>query len=201
MVFRPKSQLSNANITYVICSGAMQKVEEKELNGLTVSKLEAFVDEIRTKPEAAKAVNGPWRTRVEWQGGLRAKAYMRNHVASFDEPEGLGATDTAASAHEHVLSAVGACMMTGLVFQATRRGIKIHNAEIALEGTFGDIKNWAGLTDDSTPGYPEIKAKIFIKADADRATLEHLWNEAWKRSVVAQTITQGAKIVPEFEAI
>ncbi len=87
-------------------SGAMQKVEEKELNGLIVSKLEAFVNEIRTKPEAAKAVNGPWLTRVEWQGGLSAKAYMRNHVASFDEPEGLGATDTAASAHEHVLSAV-----------------------------------------------------------------------------------------------
>jgi len=182
-------------------SGAMQKVEEKELNGLIVSKLEAFVNEIRTKPEAAKAVNGPWLTRVEWQGGLSAKAYMRNHVASFDEPEGLGATDTAASAHEHVLSAVGACMMTGFVFQATRRGIKIHNAEIALEGTFGDIKNWAGLSDDSTPGYPEIKAKIFVKADADKATLENLWNEAWKRSVVAQTVTRGAKIVPEFEAI
>ncbi len=179
----------------------MQKVEEKDLNGLTVSKLEAFVSEIKSKPDAAKAVNGPWRTRVEWQGGLRSKAYMRNHVASFDEPEGLGATDTAASAHEHVLSAVGACMMTGLVFQATRRGIKIHNAEIALEGTFGDIKNWAGLTDENTPGYPEIKAKIYIKADADKATLEHLWNEAWKRSVVAQTVTRGAKIIPEFEAV
>src|SRR5438128_9888989 len=102
--------------------GTMQKVEEKELNGLTVSKREEFGNEIRTKPEAAKAVNGPWRTRVEWQGGLRAKAYMRNHVASFDEPEGLGSTDTAASAHEHVLSAVGACMMTGFVFHATWRG-------------------------------------------------------------------------------
>ncbi len=155
----------------------MQKVEEKDLNGLTVSKLEAFVNEIKSKPEAAQAVNGPWRTRVEWQGGLRSKAYMRNHVASFDEPEGLGAADTAASAHEHVLSAVGACMMTGLVFQATRRGIKIHNAEIALEGTFGDIKNWAGLTDENTPGYPEIKAKIYIKADADKAYAVEAWKD------------------------
>ncbi len=43
--------------------------------------------------------------------------------------------------------------------------------------------------------------KIYVKADADKATLEHLWNEAWKRSVVAQTITRGAKIIPEFEAV
>ncbi len=181
--------------------GLMQKVEKAQLNGLTVSKLDDFVSDLKTKPEAARAVNGPWRTRVEWQGGLKAKAYMRNHVANFDEPEGLGASDSAASAHEHVLSAAGACMLTGFIFQATRRGIKIHNAEIALEGTFGDIKNWAGLTDENTPGYPEIKAKIYVKADADKTTLEHLWNEAWKRSVVTQTITRGAKIVPEFEAV
>lgn len=180
----------------------MQTVEEaKELNGLSPSKLEAFVNEIKTKPDSAEAVNGPWRTRVEWQGGLKSRAYMRSHIANFDEPEGLGATDTAASAHEHLLSAVGACMMTGFMFQATRRGVKVHNAEIALEGQFGDIRNWAGLSDEGTPGYPEIKAKLYIKADADKPMLQHLWDEAWKRSVVAQTVTRGARIVPEFEAV
>lgn len=180
----------------------MQKqVKEKILNELDASKLEQFVDDLRNKPEAAKAVNGPWHSRVKWQGGLKARAYMRNHVANFDEPEGLGATNTAASAHEHVLSAVGACMMTGFIFQATRRGIKIDDCEISLEGTFGSIKNWAGLTDESTPGYPEIKAKMYVKADADKKTLEHLWNEAWKRSVVTQTVARGAKILPEFELV
>ncbi len=180
----------------------MQKqAEEKMLNELDVTKLEAFVDDLKNKPEVVREVNGPWHSRVKWEGGLKAKAYMRNHVASFDEPEGLGATNTAASAHEHVLSAVGACMMTGFIFQATRRGIKIHDCEISLEGTFGSIRNWAGLSDESTPGYPEIKAKMYVRADADKKTLEHLWNEAWKRSVVAQTVARGAKIVPEFEVI
>src|SRR6266849_8398093 len=180
---------------------SMQEVTEKLLTGLEPSKLDQFVQDLRPKPDGAKAVNGPWRSRVEWQGGLKAKGYMRNHVASFDEPEGLGATDTAASAHEHILSAVGACMMTGFIFQATRAGIKIHNCEIALEGTFGNILNWAGLSDEGTPGYPEIKAKIYVKADADKKSLEELWNEAWKRSVVTQTVARGAKITPEFEAL
>lgn len=178
-----------------------ETIKDKLLNELDVSKLEQFVNDLKTKPDVVKAVNGPWHSRVQWQGGLKSKAYMRNHVASYDEPEGLGATDSAASAHEHILSAVGACMMTGFVFQATRRGIKIHNCEIALEGSFGSIKNWAGLSDESTPGYPEIKAKMYVKADADEKTLNEIWNEAWKRSVVTQTVARGAKITPEFEAV
>ncbi|HZY47624.1 MAG TPA: OsmC family protein [Candidatus Bathyarchaeia archaeon] len=179
----------------------MQETQQKLLNGLEVPKLDQFVQDLKTKPDVAKAVNGPWRSRVEWQGGLKARGYMRNHVASFDEPEGLGATDTAASAHEHILSAVGACMMTGFVFQATRKGIKIHNCEIALEGTFGSILNWAGLSDEDTPGYPEIKAKMFVKADASPEALEKIWNEAWKRSVVTQTVAREVKITPSFEAV
>ncbi len=178
-----------------------EQVKEKILNDLNVSKLEQFVTDLKAKPDLVKAVNGPWHSRVKWQGGLKARAYMRNHVANFDEPEGLGATDSAASAHEHILSAIGACMMTGFVFQATRRGVKIHDCEIALEGTFGSIRNWAGISDESTPGYPEIKAKMYVRADADKQTLLELWNEAWKRSVVAQTVVRGAKITPEFEAL
>ncbi len=173
----------------------------KELNGLEVSKLEHFVDEVRTKPDVVKATNGPWKSRVSWQGGLKAKAYMRNHVVSFDEPEGLGATDTAASAHEHLLSAVGACMLTGFVYQATLKGVKIHDCEIALEGTFGDIRNWAGLTDTGTPGYPKIKAKLYVKADADKKTITKLWDDAWKHSVVTQTVAKGAKISPDLEIL
>jgi len=179
----------------------MQEVQAKQLNGLEPAKLEAFVQDLKTKPEVATATNGPWRSRVEWQGGLKAKGYMRNHVASFDEPEGLGATDTAASAHEHILSAVGACMMTGFVFQATRKGIKIHDCEIALEGSFGNILNWAGFSDEDTPGYPEIKAKMYVKADAAPEVLEKIWNEAWKRSVVTQTVAREVKVTPSFEAL
>lgn len=174
---------------------------ERVLNGLEVPKLERFVKDLKTKPDVVKATNGPWLSRVKWMGGLKAKAYMRSHVASFDEPEGLGATDTAASAHEHVLSAVGACMMTGFIFQATLKGIKIHDCEIALEGTFGSILNWAGLSDESTPGYPEIKAKLYVKADADSSALRKLWSEAVKRSVVTQTVAREVKITPEFEAL
>ena len=172
-----------------------------EINGLDASRLQHFVTDLKAKPNLVRAMNGPWRSRVNWQGGLRTKAYMRNHTVSFDEPDGLGASDTAASGHELLLSAVGACILTGFIFQASRRRIKIYDAEISLEGTFGNIKNWAGLEDDGTPGYPEIEAKLHVKADSDKKTIRHLWDEAVKRSVVAQTVSRGAKITPSIDIL
>ena len=61
------------------------------------------------------------------QSGFHAKAYMRKHVVDMDEPEGLDASDIAASAHEQLLSAVGTCMTVGFggrnpPVQVRRRG-------------------------------------------------------------------------------
>lgn len=173
----------------------------EHINGLDASRIEQFVTDLKGKQDVVRAVNGPWRSRVKWQGGLRTKAYMRSHTVNFDEPGDLGASDTAASGHEHLLSAVGACILTGFVFQATRMRIRIYDAEISMEGTFGNIKNWAGLEDESTPGYPEIQAKLHVKADAPRKTIKHLWDEAVKRSVVAQTVSRGAKITPSIHIL
>ena len=90
---------------------------------------------MKNDPEVLKAVTGPWKARVVWQSGFKTKSYMRKHTVEMDEPEGLDAADTAASAHEQLLSAVGTCMTVGFVLNATKRGVKVHDLEIALEGT------------------------------------------------------------------
>ncbi len=56
-----------------------EQVKEKIINELNVDKLNQFVDDLKTKPDVVKSINGPWHSRVKWQGGLKAKAYMRNH--------------------------------------------------------------------------------------------------------------------------
>ena len=99
---------------------------------------------MRDDPAVLKAVTGPWKSRVVWQGGFKAKAYMRKHAVEMDEPDGLDASDSAASAHEQLLSAVGSCLTVGYVLNATKRGVKIHDLEIALEGNFDNILKWAG---------------------------------------------------------
>ncbi len=67
--------------------------EEQELNGLRVNKITAILDPMRDDPEVLKAVTGPWKSRVVWQSGFKAKAYMRKHSVQMDEPDGLDASD------------------------------------------------------------------------------------------------------------
>ena len=111
------------------------KSAEEKLNGLHPVKIEGILESLKD-PIVCKDVSGPWKSRIVWQEGFRVKAYMRNHTIEMDEPAGLDASDTAASAHEQLLSAVGSCLSVGFVLNATRRGIRIHDLEIALEGHF-----------------------------------------------------------------
>ncbi len=174
---------------------------ETELNGMRPEKFQAILDSMRDDPDVLKGVTGPWKSRVVWQGGLKAKAYMRKHAVEMDEPEGLDAGDVAASAHEQLLSAVGSCMTVGFVINATKRGIRIHDLEVVLEGNFENILKWAGHSQTGNPGYPEIKAKLFVKADADEATLQDIWRIAVEGSPVTQTVARPTKITTDFEAV
>jgi uncharacterized OsmC-like protein len=175
--------------------------QENTLNGLRPDKIIAITNSMRDDPEVLKGVTGPWKARVVWQGGFRAKAYMRKHVVEMDEPEGLDATDAAASAHEQLLSAMGSCLTVGFVLNATKRGVRIHDLEVALEGNFENILKWAGHSADGNPGYPSIKAKLFVRADADEKTLRELWRLAVEGSPVTQTIARPTRIVTEFEKV
>ena len=173
--------------------------QEENLNGLPRQKLNEVLESFRD-PEVFKAVTGPWKSRIVWQDGFRAKAYMRNHVVEMDEPGDLTATDLAASAHEQLLSAVGSCMTVGFVLNATKMGIKIHDLEIAIDGYFDNIRKWAGV-DDGNPGYGNITAKVFVRADADEDTLRQIWKLAVEGSPVTQSVMRETKVTAEFEMV
>ena len=177
-----------------------QSTQEEILNGLHPSKLEAVVESLKDDDNLT-AFSGPWRSRVVWEDGFKAKALMRTHTVRMDEPEGLDTEDTAASAHEQLLSAVGACMMVGFVLNATRQGVKIHNLEVALEGHFENILKWAGLDDAGNPGYGGLSAKLFVRADADEDTLRDLWKKAVDGSPVTQSVVRATPVTTEFEAV
>jgi hypothetical protein len=129
--------------------------QEENLNGLPREKLIEVLESFRD-PEVFNAVTGPWKSRVVWQGGMRAKAYMRNHVTEMDEPGDLTATDVAASAHEQLLSAMGSCITVGYIVNATKRGVRVHDLEIAVDGYFDNIRKWAGVEEEGNPGYGRI---------------------------------------------
>ena len=174
--------------------------QENHLNGLPREKLIEVLESFKN-PEVFNAVTGPWKSRVVWQGGMRAKSYMRNHAVEMDEPGDLTATDVAASAHEQVLSAMGSCMTVGFIVNATKRGVKVQDLEITVEGYFDNIRKWAGVEDSGNPGYGKISAKAFVSADADEPTLRDIWRLAVEGSPVTQTIRHSNEVETDFEVI
>ena len=52
----------------------MAQEPERDLNGLPREKLAEVLDSFRD-PDVFNAVTGPWKSRVAWQGGMKARAY------------------------------------------------------------------------------------------------------------------------------
>lgn len=173
---------------------------EVVLNGLHPHKLESILEAMKN-PDVLQAVSGPWKARVVWQQGFRSKAYLRKHIVEMDEPSDLDATDAAASAHEQLLAAIGSCLTVGFVLNATRRGIRVHDLEIALEAHFDNILKWAGQAAEGNPGYRGITVKAYVKADADPATLQEIWRLAVEGSPVTQSVVRGTPVTTALEVV
>ncbi|MFQ5425857.1 MAG: hypothetical protein ACE5EV_02120, partial [Gaiellales bacterium] len=73
-----------------------QSTQEETLNGLHPAKLEEVVESLKDDDNLT-AFSGPWRSRVVWEDGFKAKALMRTHTVRMDEPDGLDTDDTAAA--------------------------------------------------------------------------------------------------------
>jgi uncharacterized OsmC-like protein len=171
-----------------------------ELNGLSLSKLEEIVKTVGAQKERAEELN-VWRARVKWVGGFKAKAYVRDYTFTIDEPEDLAGVDTAPNAVEYVLSALGGCLTVGFILNATKRRVKVEDLEISLEGRIDNILTFLGLSKEGHPGYREIKAKLFVRANIDPRTIEEIWNETLETSPVGNTLAKNVKIIPEIKVI
>jgi uncharacterized OsmC-like protein len=171
-----------------------------ELNGLSLSKLEEIVKTVGAQNERAEELN-VWRARVKWVGGFKAKAYVRDYTFTIDEPADLAGVDTAPNAVEYVLSALGGCLTVGFILNATKRRVKVEDLEISLEGRIDNILTFLGLSKEGHPGYREIKAKLFVRANIDSRTIEEILNETLETSPVGNTLAKNVKIIPEIKVI
>ena len=87
---------------------------EKELNGVRMEKFQAILDAMQDDPKVLQAVTGPWKSRVVWQGGLKAKAYMRKHAVEMDEPEGLEKLKARVARDQRSFYAISSVTRTGV---------------------------------------------------------------------------------------
>ena len=169
------------------------------INGLNMGDFREAVKTVTSAPEAARA---PKKSRVRWRGGFKFSALVRNHTFLVDEPSHLTGEDEAPNSVEYVLGALGACLATGFVLNASRRGIEIHNLEVALDSTQDNAFTFLlGQEGPGHSGLDNVRAKLYVQADADPKVLREVWELTVKTSPVGNSLIREVAIVPEVEVI
>jgi uncharacterized OsmC-like protein len=167
-------------------------------NGIEWDKFEEALEVVGAEPKNARA---PKASRIRWLGGLKLKVGVRNHTFLVDEPSHLTGEDEAPNAVEYVLGAYGACLATGLIVNASRRGIALRNLELALESTQDNAFSFLGINDEGHSGIDDIKVKLYVQADADEATLRDVWEHTLATSPVGNTLTRAVRVTPELQVL
>ena len=172
--------------------------KRRRLNGVDQDDLEAGLKEIEKQEEARHARK---RSRIQWLGGFKFNTFVRNNAFIVEEPAGPSGKEQAPNSMEYVLGALGACLATGFVLNATQRGITIHNLEIALDSSQDNVFTFFGLSDEGHPGFQEIRAKLYVQAEADEATIREIWERAVKTSPVGNSLGRIVTIRPELSVL
>ncbi len=172
-----------------------------EVNGIDVDKLREMLDEVSRNRDKVDELNR-WSARVRWlNSGFNFRAYVRNHSFLISEPSELGGPDTSPNAVEYVISALGACLLTGFVFNATKRGVRIRNAEIAVDGELDNILVFLGLSSEGHPGYRRVNVKLYVDADADADVIREIWEETVRTSPVGNTLIRNVELKTDVKVV
>jgi uncharacterized OsmC-like protein len=172
--------------------------EQRLINGVSISEFEESVRTIAENPEARRA---PKLSRIQWLGGFKFNAFVRNHSFVVDEPAHLAGQDDAPNSMEYVLGAYGACLATGFVLNASRQGIAIRNIEIALDAQQDNVFTFFGLGDEGHSGFSDITAKLYVQADASEETLKKVWETTVRTSPVANSLVHNVVLNPEIDVM
>jgi uncharacterized OsmC-like protein len=167
------------------------------INGIDVEIMKELLRQVSEDKEFVSKITR-WNARVSWLGsGFNFRSYVRNHSFLISEPSELGGPDSSPNAVEYVISALGACYATGFILNATKRGVRVRNLEIALEGEIDNILVFLGLSSEGHPGYKRIYAKAYVDAEADERTIKEIWEETVRTSPVGHTLIRSVDVVPE----
>ena len=74
------------------------------------------------------------------------------------------------------MSAVGACVATGFVAQATGRGVKVESLEVQVDGKL-NLPVFFGLA-EGNPGYDEMAVTVYAQTDAAPDVLQEIYDKA-----------------------
>jgi TusA-related sulfurtransferase/uncharacterized OsmC-like protein len=142
-----------------------------------------------------------WSARVRWLEGMQAKAFVRNHAFAVGQPASFDTQDVAPSAIEYLLAALGGCLVVGLQWRASQRGLVVRNVEVSLQAQADNILVFLGLEQDGHPGMRAIEGRLYVEADGEDEVLQDLWQETVMRSPVTQSLLRQVPVQIELRRV
>ncbi len=160
------------------------------LNDVDFPAVGALVEAVQADPDKGQTT---WTSEVTWEGGFRTTARSRDLAPiAFDEPPGLGGTNTAPNPVEQLLGALGSCLVIGYAANATVAGIELKDLRIELHGDL-DLQTFLGLGEGNA-GFSSIGATVRIEADAEGEAIEALHRKVIATSPVGHCLSRSVPI-------
>jgi uncharacterized OsmC-like protein len=173
------------------------------LNGVDTEALFATLDAVRAQPEIARF---QFRTTTRWIGGTHNRTTVHDffgagaeqtHAEEFtidaDHPAVLVGEDHGPTPAEHLLQALGACLMSGLANIAAARGIELGEVTARVEGDI-DLLGIFGLDAGVRNGFESVRVTFHVQGAAEAEALGRLVEQARQRSAVYDVLTNGVPV-------
>jgi len=142
-----------------------------------------------------------WQTRVRWTDGMRGKAFARNHSFAVGQVASFDTEDTAPSAVEYLLGALGGALVVGFQWRLSQRGVAVHNLEITVKARCRNILVFLGVEDDGSPGLARIEGRMYIDADADDALLDSVLRDTLDRCPLTRSLAPQVPVDVELKRV
>lgn len=160
------------------------------INGIDEAALQAVASSVQGDPERGRV---QFSAITEWRDGAHATTAVRHFTVPSDEPASLVGTDLAPNAVELLLSALGACLSVGFVYNAALQGLEIRKLTIELDGRL-DLASFLGLPGGTPAGYTEIRVGCRVESDAPPETIAALAARVIATSPVTDTLRRPVRV-------
>jgi hypothetical protein len=119
----------------------------------------------------------------------------RNLTFNAEQQLGLDRSASHPASLDLLVGALASDLLTGLLREAARAGVPLHDAELRLEARLGNLLVALGVVGEAgSPALASVHGTLFVGGDTDEAGLDALWDRACARAPVFATLRHAASI-------